>query len=55
MAPKGPHGVGQSTSTSGEDIAPMSEDAHREDRLDTGVSDEDQISGPAMHRGDQGG
>jgi hypothetical protein len=55
MAPKGPHGVGQSPSTSGEDIAPISEDAHRDDRLDTGVSDEDQISGPAMHRGDQGG
>jgi len=55
MAPKGPHGVGQSTSTSGEDISPISEDAHSEDRLDTGVSDEDQISGPAMHRGDQGG
>lgn len=55
MSPSGPHGVGQSTSTSGEDLSPASEDAHRSDRLDTGVSDEDQISGPAMHRGDQGG
>jgi hypothetical protein len=52
--PAGPHGVGQSTSTSGEDIAPMSEEAHRSDRLDTGVSDEE-TTGPAMHRGDQGG
>jgi|GraSoiStandDraft_43_1057313.scaffolds.fasta_scaffold176085_3 hypothetical protein len=55
MAPAGPHNVGQSTTTSGEDLAPMSEDAHREDRLNTGVADEDQISGPAMHSGDQGG
>jgi hypothetical protein len=55
MAPAGPHNVGQSTTTSGEDLAPMSEDAHREDRLNTGVADEDQISGPATHSGDQGG
>jgi hypothetical protein len=55
MAPSGPHGVGQSTTTSGEDLAPASREAQREDRLNTGASDEDQISGPATHRGDQGG
>jgi hypothetical protein len=55
LAPKGPHKVGQSPSTSGEDLASgMSEASQREDRLDTGVSDED-TTGPAMHRGDQGG
>lgn len=55
MAPSGPHGVGETTTTSGEDIAPMSEDARREERLNTGVADEDQISGPATHSGMQGG
>jgi hypothetical protein len=55
MAPAGPHGVSQSTTTSGEDLAPGSEDAQREDRLNTGVSDEGQVSGPAGHPGDQGG
>lgn len=54
MAPSGPMGVGQSTSTSGEDLAPMSEDAQRSDRLDTGISDE-KSTGPAMNPGDQGG
>lgn len=54
MAPSGPMGVGQSTSTSGEDIAPTSEEARRSDRLDTGISDE-KAGGPAMHSGDQGG
>jgi hypothetical protein len=55
MAPSGPHGVGESPSTSGEDFARgKSEDAQRTDRLDTGVSDEE-ATGPAMHSGDQGG
>lgn len=54
MAPAGPHGVGQSTTTSGEDLAPASEDAHRADRLDTGISQE-KAGGAAMHPGDQGG
>jgi len=55
MAPAGPHGVGQSPSTSGEDIGRgMSEEAQRADRLNTGISDED-TTGPAMHPGDQGG
>lgn len=54
MAPSGPLS-GTSTSTSGEDIAPMSEGAQRADRLNTGIADEDQITGPATHSGDQGG
>lgn len=54
-APSGPLGVGQSISTSGEDLAPSTREAHEEDRLNTGVSDEGQISGPPMHSGDQGG
>jgi hypothetical protein len=55
MAPSGPHGVGESSSTSGEDIARgMSEEAQRADRLNTGISDE-KATGPAMHPGDQGG
>lgn len=53
-APAGPHNVGQSTSTSGEDLAPRTEEAHRSDRLNTGISDEES-SGAAMHPGDQGG
>lgn len=54
MAPSGPLS-GTSISTSGEDIAPTSEGAQRADRLNTGISDEDQITGPATHSGDQGG
>jgi hypothetical protein len=55
MAPSGPHGVGQSTSTSGEDLAPASQGGREDDHLNTGVSDEGQITGPPMHSGDQGG
>ncbi|MBV9160741.1 MAG: hypothetical protein JO281_04110 [Pseudonocardiales bacterium] len=56
MSPSGPHGVGERTSSSGEDFGrSMSEEGHRDDRLDTGVGDEEQITGPAMHPGDQGG
>jgi hypothetical protein len=55
-APSGPHGVGESTTTSGQDLGgQMSEEAHRADRLDSGIGDEEQITGPAMHPGDQGG
>jgi hypothetical protein len=56
MSPSGPHGVGETTTTSGEDFGRgMSEEGHREDRLDTGISEEGQITGPAMQPGDQGG
>ena len=55
-SPSGPQGVGESPSTSGEDLGSrMSEEGHREDRLNTGIGDEEQITGPAMHPGDQGG
>ncbi|HET9118820.1 MAG TPA: hypothetical protein VFN75_12210 [Pseudonocardiaceae bacterium] len=55
MTPSGPHGVGQSMSTSGQDLAPGSKQARHEDQLNTGVSDEGQITGPPTHSGDQGG
>jgi hypothetical protein len=54
MAPSGPFGTGPSPSTSGEELAPASEEGQRADRLDTGVSGEGS-SGPTMHPGDQGG
>lgn len=55
-SPAGPHGVGETTTTSGEDLGRrMSEEGHREHRLDAGVGDEEQISGPATTSGDQGG
>jgi len=52
-----PHGVGESTSTSGnEPPLGQSEASRRSDRLDTGVSREDNVDSesPAMHSGDQG-
>ncbi|MFY9805712.1 MAG: hypothetical protein WAK86_00410 [Pseudonocardiaceae bacterium] len=58
MAPEGPHGVGAVTTTSGEDLAPASEDAHTKDRLDSGLSDLDSKAtpgSPATSSGDQGG
>lgn len=56
MSPSGPLGVGETTTTSGEDLGRgMSEERQREDRLNTGISDEEQTTGPATHRGDQGG
>jgi hypothetical protein len=58
MAPSGPHGVGQTTSTSGESLGSgMSEEAHRSDRLDQGISSSPNIDSesPATSAGDQGG
>jgi len=58
MSPSGPHGVGASPSTSGNESALMDSEASRKsDRLDTGVSREPNIDSesPAMHTGDQGG
>jgi hypothetical protein len=57
VTPAGPHGVGISTSTPGnEQPLPASEESHRSDRLDTGVSRERNVDpeSPAMHPGDQG-
>jgi hypothetical protein len=52
-----PHGVGVSTSTAGNE-PPLSdsEASHRSDRIDTGVSREENVDpeSPAMHSGDQG-
>jgi hypothetical protein len=56
--PSGPHGVGMSTSTSGnEPSLTGSEESHREDRLDAGVSGEQNVEpeSPPMRAGDQGG
>jgi hypothetical protein len=59
MAPKGPQGVGQSTSTSGEDYGRrMSEAGHTEDRFDGGIADSTtnvDPDSPQMRTGDQGG
>ena len=57
LAPQGPHAVGQSTTTSGEDLGDMSEAAHTKDRLDSGLSDLDSkaVESPATSSGDQGG
>jgi hypothetical protein len=55
--PAGPHGVGQSTSTSGNEPATgMSEAARKSERMDTGVSREPNVDpeSPQMHTGDQG-
>jgi len=52
-----PHGVGESTSTAGnEPPLGQSEASHRSDRMDTGVSREGNVDSdsPAMHSGDQG-
>ncbi len=59
MAPSGPHGVGETTTTSGEDLSyGKSEDARREDRLDSGLSDVGSKAtpgSPVTSSGDQGG
>jgi hypothetical protein len=58
MAPSGPLGVGETTTTSGEDIGRgMSEDARRDERLDSGLSDvgNKATDSPATSSGDQGG
>jgi len=58
MAPSGPHGVGESTSTSGESLGRgMSEEAHRSHRLDQGISGAPNVDpeSPATSSGDQGG
>lgn len=58
MAPAGPHGVGSSTSTQGnEPSLSGSEASHSSDRLDTGVSSEPNVEpqSPPMGSGDQGG
>jgi hypothetical protein len=53
-----PHGVGVSTSTQGNE-PPLtdSEAAHRSDRMDAGISQEQNVDpeSPAMRTGDQGG
>ena len=58
ISPSGPHRVGESPSTPGNE-PPLtdSEKARRSERLDTGVSREKNIDpeSPAMHSGDQGG
>ena len=56
--PSGPHGAGMSTSTAGnEPSLTDSEESHREDRLDAGVSGEQNVDpgSPTMRTGDQGG
>ncbi|MDQ4091905.1 MAG: hypothetical protein M3143_00315 [Actinomycetota bacterium] len=56
--PSDPHGVGMSTSTSGnEPSLTGSEESHRKDRLDAGISDEQNVDSgsPPMRAGDQGG
>jgi len=53
-----PHGVGESTSTPGnEPPVGQSEASRRSDRIDTGVSREENVDpqSPAMHSGNQGG
>ncbi len=58
LAPQGPHKVGQSPSTSGEDLSSgMSEGGHTEDRLGSGLSDVSKkaTGSPATSSGDQGG
>jgi hypothetical protein len=58
-APKDIHGVGASTSTSGEDIGgSMSEAGHTKDRFDGGIADSTtnvDPDSPKMRTGDQGG
>jgi len=52
-----PHGVGVSTSTPGNEPARnLSEAGHDSDRMDTGISREENVDpeSPAMHSGDQG-
>lgn len=58
LAPQGPHGVGQSPSTSGEDLSSgMSEAGRTKERLDSGLSDVSKkaTDSPATSSGDQGG
>jgi hypothetical protein len=59
MAPKGPMGVGASTSRSGEDYGRgMSDEARKADRLEGGIADSTtnvDPDSPPMHTGDQGG
>ena len=58
-APKDIHGVGDTTSTSGEDYGrSMSEEAHTKDRFDGGIADSTtnvDPDSPKMRTGDQGG
>lgn len=56
--PSGPHGVGESTTTSGEDYGrSMSPEERRDDRFDAGISSEGNVDpqSPPMQTGDQGG
>ncbi len=59
MAPTGPHGVGATTTTSGQDQSHgKSEDARREDRINAGLSDVGNKAtpgSPVTSSGDQGG
>jgi len=58
MSPSGPHRVGESPSESGNEQALTdSEASRRSDRLDTGVSREENVDpeSPVTHTGDQGG
>lgn len=52
-----PMGVGESTSTPGQEMAGESEEAHRADRLEVGVGRSQNIDpeSPTMQTGDQGG
>ncbi|MDQ3764281.1 MAG: hypothetical protein M3460_22695 [Actinomycetota bacterium] len=58
-SPSGPMGVGESTTTSGQDIMRgTSEEARRTDRLDGGIADTERNvdeESPVMRTGDQGG
>jgi hypothetical protein len=58
-APKDIHGVGASTSTSGEDFGSrMTEEGHTTDRFDGGIADSTtnvDPDSPKMRTGDQGG
>jgi len=57
-SPSGPQGVGESTSTRGEDVSRgMSKAAQARDRMDTGVGQQEpnvDPDSPKMHSGDQG-
>jgi len=58
ISPSGPHRVGESPSTSGNEQALTdSEESRRSHRLDSGISQEKNIDpeSPAMTAGDQGG
>lgn len=58
IKPEAQHGVGETTTTSGEEIMHgTSEEARREERADAGISTESNVDpdSPGMTTGDQGG